>query len=67
MHIWMKSFFILPRFYNAMITNLMFRRYNETVIKKIIKNTKETLIMKTKKLVAFALAAVCVMAMFAGC
>lgn len=67
MHIWMKSFFILPRFYNAMITNLMFRRYNETVIKKIIKNTKETLIMKTKKIVAFALAAVCVMAMFAGC
>jgi len=46
----------------------MFGRYNKTVIEKIIeKKQKENLIMKTKKILALALGAVCVFGMLAGC
>lgn len=58
----------LQCFYNSKITNLMFGRYNKTVIEKIIeKKQKENLIMKTKKILALALGAVCVFGMLAGC
>ncbi len=58
----------LQCFYNRKITNLMFGRYNKTVIEKIIeKKQKENLIMKTKKILALALGAVCVFGMLAGC
>ena len=46
----------------------MFGRYNKTVIEKIMeKKQKENLIMKTKKILALALGAVCVFGMLAGC
>lgn len=50
-----------------MVTNLMFGRYNEAVIEKIIQKTEEIKIMKVKSVFALALAAACVLGMFAGC